>query len=475
MSLQQSLVDVKHHIHTDAPSGIVDFQTLSSKLRLIIDEWVEDEYLAEKVGGKLDFIDDLSTNKVLSNKEVLDFFNVINDAITALENYDKKINELHTSDKIIDAISTFINELEVLKLSDSYSKLFDSVSKTRLYANRFSSETRHQKQLDEIPDSTSIINENILRSYYDKLIGINSTIIEGIKLNKSIKIISKYEYDRLILSSEEKYKILEELQNNKKILSDSENENSQLKEKQVSTETAYNVQKEEITRLTNQINQDTREKINLTDQLASIRTEVEAKDAIIISHEDRISQLNVAVQRREIAENSARFQSQADENKRIANYWRLGVIAIISVFVVMLLCNLSSNNDLFDIAKDILKDPSVIDSSLTYNIIFIQVGKKIATKILIYSMVIYLISFFVKNYNAQMHNYIVNSHKANALQSTVDLIGTAKQDDGNDKIILQATQAIFTSQRSGYQGAESEPSSPNLITNFIDAVQPKSK
>jgi len=194
------------------------------------------------------------------------------------------------------------------------------------------------------------------------------------------------------------------------------------------------------------------------------------KEAIL-----EVSTLKEFKQKHEIAKNSLNFKVQAEANSKNASYWRWAVIASLAIFVIFVYCGFVSNEELLDIAQNIhLKTKGVgMNDTLTDKVIYLEMAKKIGSKALIYSMIIYLISFFVKNYNAQMHNFVVNSHKSNALSSTVDLIGTAKSNDGNDKILEQATQAIFTTQKSGYQGADSEPNNPNFITNVIDAVKSK--
>ncbi len=111
--------------------------------------------------------------------------------------------------------------------------------------------------------------------------------------------------------------------------------------------------------------------------------------------------------------------------------------------------------------------------SLTINTIYISYYKFLITKLLLYSIFVYAIVFCIKNYNAQMHNNIINLHKANAFKSILSLLNTAKSDDGNDKLLVQATQAIFSHQQTGYNGKENESTSPNLITNVIDAVSKK--
>lgn len=71
-----------------------------------------------------------------------------------------------------------------------------------------------------------------------------------------------------------------------------------------------------------------------------------------------------------------------------------------------------------------------------------------------------------------MHNYIINLHKSNAFKSALSLIDTAKSEEGNDKLLVQATQAIFSHQETGYNKNEVEVS-PNVITNIIDSVSKK--
>ncbi|NVO31348.1 hypothetical protein [Hymenobacter lapidiphilus] len=188
---------------------------------------------------------------------------------------------------------------------------------------------------------------------------------------------------------------------------------------------------------------------------------------------NELSKLKEQTQKSEIIKNSAKFKAQGESSKENARKWVIAIISAISLFVGVLLWGLSSNEELFNIAANILEKSKGLNAEFINKLILIEVAKKIGTKTLIYSMFIYFITFLVKNYNAQMHNYIVNSHKSNALSSTVDLIGTARENEGNDKIILQATQAIFATHKSGYQGVENEPNSPNLITNVIDSFSSK--
>jgi len=67
-----------------------------------------------------------------------------------------------------------------------------------------------------------------------------------------------------------------------------------------------------------------------------------------------------------------------------------------------------------------------------------------------------------------MHNQVVNTHKSNAFKSTLSLLNTARSDDGNDKLLIQATQAIFAHQQSGYSEKESESRSIYLALCYCN-------
>ncbi len=150
----------------------------------------------------------------------------------------------------------------------------------------------------------------------------------------------------------------------------------------------------------------------------------------------------------------------------------------LTLILIYVLCDSLKFTDSFiEIANKIKKNLGgslpTNNNEIILNTIYFSFFKVIFTKILLYSMQIYAIIFCVKNYNAQMHNNIINTHKSNALKSTLSLLNTARSDEGNDKLLVQATQAIFSHQQTGYSSKESEQASPNLVTNVIDSASKK--
>jgi len=90
---------------------------------------------------------------------------------------------------------------------------------------------------------------------------------------------------------------------------------------------------------------------------------------------------------------------------------------------------------------------------------------------LIISILSYSLSLCVKNYFAEKHNESVNRHKANCLGTFNTFVDSADE-DRKAAVLLQATQTIFSHQRSGYLSKDTDASNPNP---FIEVVRNISK
>ncbi len=175
----------------------------------------------------------------------------------------------------------------------------------------------------------------------------------------------------------------------------------------------------------------------------------------------------------EIADKHLDFQTQEKKNRIGAVGWAIAGGVLIIGLIIYLCQSINSLDAFSEMANGVHKKIFAGNLEILSRAIYFTYFKYIFTKLLFFSLLIYAIVFCVKNYNAQMHNHVINSHKANALKSTISLLNTARSDEGNDKLLLQATQAIFSHQQSGYNGKESEPNSPNLITNVVEAIEKK--
>lgn len=185
-----------------------------------------------------------------------------------------------------------------------------------------------------------------------------------------------------------------------------------------------------------------------------------------IQQEEKYNNLK---QRMEVAEKSIDFHTQSNYNFSISIFWMaLTTIA----FLILLYILYDSVNDYTSFSR-ILRDLKEEKLELSKELVYFSFGKFILGKIVFISIIIYALRICVKNYNAQMHNYIINRHKANSFKSALSLLDTAKSEEGNDKLLIQATQAIFSHQDTGYGKTDFDENNVNIITSLTENISKK--
>lgn len=330
--------------------------------------------------------------------------------------------------EIIDKLEDLIIQLEDSVVNNNSMKieiLIDTKNKLGLYVQKFfNSKEEYAKILAGINSKPA--NANDYRTSVSELKSLASTLIQDLEFSKNdFSLITEKEKNELISKTKKEFE-------------------------------------EEKRKIDNEAN-----------EIRKLRIELQNEKENLINEEKKFDEFKTKL---EIADKQLDFQFEAEKNKKSANIWAIITGALIVLLLVILFFSLDSNKCFSDIAisvkKQMLGKGEKIDS-LVSNTIYFTYYKFLITKLFLYSIFIFGIVFCIKNYNAQMHNTIINMHKANALKSTLSLLNTAKSDDGNDKLLMQATQAIFSHQQTGYGGKENEPTSPNLVTNVIDSVSKK--
>lgn len=174
----------------------------------------------------------------------------------------------------------------------------------------------------------------------------------------------------------------------------------------------------------------------------------------------------------EIIKQENAFSSDSIQFKKVSFYWLFGVI--ISSLILILVLFLSFKNFCFEINcyKNICDiDYNQICSDCNRLILYVEIFKAISFKIFLISIVTYFISICVKNYNANMHNYTVNKHKANSLSAALVLLEKSKTDEGIDKIVSLAATAIFTHQPTAFNNKDPENTSVSITEKVIDKLK----
>jgi hypothetical protein len=174
----------------------------------------------------------------------------------------------------------------------------------------------------------------------------------------------------------------------------------------------------------------------------------------------------------EIIKQENAFSEDAKKFKNASKYWLGGIIGF-SLVLVIILCFAFKNFHFelsgFEKIKDI--NYSSVCEDCNKHILWLEIFKAVTYRIFLISFILYVISICVKNYNANMHNYTTNKHKANSLSAALVLLDKAKTNDGNDHLMIQAANAIFSHQPTSYNSKDPENLTTTLTEKIVDKVK----
>lgn len=187
--------------------------------------------------------------------------------------------------------------------------------------------------------------------------------------------------------------------------------------------------------------------------------EQHGKDAKRILEEIR----NVAAEEG-VTQQAAHFRAESIGHETQAEIWRkritklawtLGSFAVVSLFIHKI---------------PVLAPKDIFDS--------VQLG---ISKVLIFSVIAYMLFLSARNFLNHKHNAIVNKHRQNALMTHRALVEAATESGVREAIMLQAASCIFSPQATGYAqvGGDSDGAAPKSMVEILskplsDAVKPSS-
>ena len=95
--------------------------------------------------------------------------------------------------------------------------------------------------------------------------------------------------------------------------------------------------------------------------------------------------------------------------------------------------------------------------------------QRLSGRVVIISILISMVIFTIRNYSACCHNQILNEHRALSLSTFETFVAGTSDQKTKDAILLQAAQAAFSIQPSGYLKADSEQVNP--VTNIFPSKE----
>lgn len=165
------------------------------------------------------------------------------------------------------------------------------------------------------------------------------------------------------------------------------------------------------------------------------------------------------------------FNTEADTNKKHSWFWMSIIIVVGIVIFYTFYC----------LFKDFCFEMKCLEPAQIekYNagckdcgktLFYFEIFKAASYRILIVSLLIYILTFCIKNFNASRHNYTINKHKSNSFSAAIALYDKMSA-SGRDTLMLHAAQAIFTHQLTGYIGKDTEPANPSFVDKLVDKIK----
>ena len=203
--------------------------------------------------------------------------------------------------------------------------------------------------------------------------------------------------------------------------------------------------------------------------LQTIEDKVKEFSASMQQHENDAKRIleeirNVAAEEG-VTQQAAHFRTESEQHEKKAEVWRkrainlawgLGVFAVISLFIHKI---------------PFLKPDSLYDS--------VQLG---ISKVLIFSVIAYMLFLSTKNFLNHKHNAIVNKHRQNALMTHKALVEAAVESGVREAIMVQAASCIFSPQPTGYAppSSDNDIAAPKSVVEILskplkDAIQESNK
>lgn len=97
----------------------------------------------------------------------------------------------------------------------------------------------------------------------------------------------------------------------------------------------------------------------------------------------------------------------------------------------------------------------------------------VTSKVLIFSVLGYLLIMAARNYTTHKHNAVVNRHRQNALLTYRALV-TAAEDSGTQDIVLaHAASCIFSPQETGFAHGKGDSGASKSVLELFTKSSPK--
>jgi len=181
------------------------------------------------------------------------------------------------------------------------------------------------------------------------------------------------------------------------------------------------------------------------------RVEEEAKKVEVARKEmeDTLKQTRKAAAEVGVTKYAVIFKTEADSHKNKGKNWLVATVVLATITVAFGFWSVSYYID------------KIISLSTAQAV---QVG---LSKLIVLAVLYFGLVWAGKIYKAHQHNYVVNQHRHNALNTFQTFVKATEDEQTKNAVLIQATQSIFSPQHSGFTAQEKEIStSPQILEIF---------
>jgi hypothetical protein len=204
----------------------------------------------------------------------------------------------------------------------------------------------------------------------------------------------------------------------------------------------------------------TTKKLDVKNQIGEAEDSVKRIGEKETQVENMVRALQERVQKASVADEAKHFRDEAKSHRKASYLW-LGAAVGLGCVTLALAWNSYVTYDQF--LRRMIDDNGVAISPAQS----IQLG---LAKLLFFSLLVGSTIWCARIYRAHQHNYVLNKHRQNALSTFDSFISSAQDAQTKSAVLLQATQAIFVMQPTGYVSQEMESGSVPQVVEIVKTV-----
>lgn len=200
---------------------------------------------------------------------------------------------------------------------------------------------------------------------------------------------------------------------------------------------------------------------------------ISAKSDIFIGVEEKVNTLNnsikisnEALQQIELIKHTHDFLKESVKNSNRATKWLVASILGLIAFIFLIFWSIYCDNNSTEIIKEAAKNNDVFLFT-KYLLVSYYISKT-----LLFSTLLFILGWFLKNYRSEKHNYTINKHKAMSLTVATGILTKEEyQNSDGVNIFKQGMEIVFSHQVSGF--SKDDSSSPNVVNTLLQKGIPE--